>query len=381
MIIDNQRICRKAYSSWCGLALCLSIVLNVSLTAECKAQGAQGEESIVRCRQFTQQTGQLIAAHELMSAKDNAVKALSCLRTAAPQSLPVANALRDLAEVYERLGDRRAAIENYEKSLQLRSQLLGTEHVSCEPTICHLIELYKAEGTRESAIALLKRLLRIRQQALSGDCAEIMNPMAELSRLQIEVGAADGAAKTINCMAALKAEKFGANDIAVGNLKLVAGVSSLNAHDLKRAEEYLKQALRIYASADGTPETGACYYYLGRVFDEGKASDKAADSYRLCLSAHKKFGDSTQFGFQDALLRAGLAYVKTERYAEAAVLLEQVLPQYEQRRGKKAHCLEPMLLALAQCYDHTGQAQKAQELRHRAAHLDPRRSKPATNTR
>jgi tetratricopeptide (TPR) repeat protein len=357
-----------------GLVLSLGLALLVSSNAYCDAHN-HPDGSARACNQFTQEIGELIASHDFFKAKDRAIKAVSCIRKTTTNSVVLADALRDLAEVYERLGDKESAILNYEQSLGMRSQLVGRDHISCEPVICRLIELHKANLDDAATIPLLERLLLIRKQALSGDCRDIMNPMAELAQLQMNAGTAAEAARTMNSMAETKAAQSGRQNIAVANYKLVAGQASLHAHELKQSENYLKEALQIYTKAGGTPENGACYYFLGQVYDELKLPQRSAASYQSCLDAHKELGDSNSYDYQDALAKAGAAFVKNGQFDDGFKLLNQVLPTYEQRHGKKAHCLEPLLLGLAEYYEHSNDLHKAVAYRSRAAHLDPRRAK------
>jgi tetratricopeptide (TPR) repeat protein len=357
-----------------GPVLSLSLALLLSSHFQCSAQEQSTKGTASPCSQFTQEIGELIAMHDFETAKEKATRTVSLLAQTAPRSITMAIALRDLAEVNERMGDKDLAISNYERSLDLRSQLVGSDHVSCEPVVGHLIDLYKAKNDDSSEAKFLERLLRIRKQALSGDCAEIMNPMAELSRLQIKSGSGDGAAKTLNSIADIKVRQQGTDSIAAANFRLVAGVASLNAHDLQKAETCIKQALDAYTRTGGTAESGACYYFLGQIYDQLQLPQKSADSYHSCLHAHKQFGDSNQYQYYDALRRAGQAFVKNGEFRDGILVLNEALPMYEQQRGKNAHCLEPLLLALAECYEHSNAPQQATAYRNRAAHLDPRPS-------
>jgi tetratricopeptide (TPR) repeat protein len=358
-----------------SLAL-LSLTLALSSSDPSDARDYPTKESVSTCNQFTQEIGELIAVRDFTGAKALAMQAVSGVGETVGRSVAMADALRDLAEVYQRLGDTGLAILNYEKSLKLRSQLMGRDHVSCEPVICRLIALHKEKRDDSVTITLLEQLLCIRRKALSGDCAEIMNPMADLSRLQVNAGSAGAAAKTLNSMADIKARQFGSASVAAANYKLLAGITSLNAHDLQQSETHLKQALEIYAKSGGTAESGACYYFLGRVYDELGLPQKSASSYHSCLSAHKEFGDSNQFTYQEALRRAGPAFVKNGEFSDGLQILNQVIPLYEQKYGKNARCLEPLLLALAECYEHSDRPEMTLVCRNRAARLDPRPSKP-----
>ncbi|MEM7354117.1 MAG: serine/threonine-protein kinase [Acidobacteriota bacterium] len=199
-----------------------------------------------------------------------------------------------MGQVYLSLGSYDQASDLLEGALELRRELLGSEHLDVAATLYHLAELRYENGEYEPSEAFYREALTIRRRLLGSDHEQVGDTLDGLATVLRWSGKLEGAEEIH--LEALEIQRRALGEEHPKVAKSLDGLASLyyRRSEYDRAEELFRQATAIQRRAlgDDHPMTMMAYKNVGVVLARRGDLDpaleiftEAADSLRRSLGA------------------------------------------------------------------------------------------------
>jgi CHAT domain-containing protein/Tfp pilus assembly protein PilF len=213
-----------------------------------------------------------------------------CEKAVGPDHPGTAQALNDLALLYNTKGDYAKAEPLYQRALKIHEKALGRDHPDTAWTLNNLAWLYVSMGDYAKAELFYRRALKIKEKALGRDHPDTAGTIHNLAWLYDLKGDHDKAKRL--CERALKmCEKAVGRDhpdTAPFVNTLALQYDSMGYHD--KAESLYQRALKIDEKALGPyhPDTGGVINNLARLYVSMGDHDKAEPLYQRALKILEK---------------------------------------------------------------------------------------------
>jgi CHAT domain-containing protein/tetratricopeptide (TPR) repeat protein len=280
----------------------------------------------------------------------------------------VAQALNNLAILYQAQGLLADAEPLYKRALAINEKAFGANHHNVATSLNNLAELYQAQGRNSDAETLLKRSLAINEKgraSKSADAAVSLNNLAHLYQAQGRYAEAEPLLKR---SLAITENSLGPVDPSVAptlnNLATLYQAQGRYAD----AEPLYKRALAIYEKAFGPehPEVARSLNNLASLYlAQGRYPD-AEPLYKQSLAMWEKLLGKDHPDISISLGNLAELYRAEGRYADAEPLYGRSIEIAEKAYGPDHLDVATLLNNLASLYTDQGRYRDAEPLYKRA---------------
>jgi CHAT domain-containing protein/Tfp pilus assembly protein PilF len=216
-----------------------------------------------------------------------------------PDHLKVANGTESLASLYQAQGRYEEAEPLFQRSLQIRENRLGSDHYITAISLNNLAVLYLTQERYKEAEPLFQRSLKIRENQLGPDhlkVATVLNNLAELQRLQGHYGKAE---QLLKRSLQILESHLSTNhlDVAV-NLNNLAGVYSLQGR-YEEAAPLFQRSLKIRETQLGTSHpdvSGSLRVASEAYYSQGKYNEALMSLSRSLRIEEANLSDNITLG-------------------------------------------------------------------------------------
>jgi serine/threonine protein kinase/Tfp pilus assembly protein PilF len=296
-------------------------------------------------------------------------KSLSLKREAYGEDhLEVSAGLHTLAVLYDTQGKFEKAESSFRESLAIKEKLLGQDHPDVARSLNSIAVVYWNQGKYGEAEQLFQRSLAIKENALGPDDPEVGNTLTNLGILYHLQQKFDEAEPLFKRALAISEKVLGADHPDVASNLNNLGSLYEDMGKPEEAEPLYERALAIWEKALGPEhsDVGITLHNLANLYrDQGKF-DKAEPYYRRSLDIWEKaLGEDHPYVGYSMRERANL-YRDRGLHDDAEALYKRALKIFEESMGADhlnvAETLEQYALLLRE----TGRAGEAESLEARA---------------
>ena len=263
------------------------------------------------------------------------------------------------------------------QALQIREQVLETEHLDVADTLNELAIIYWHQSIYEQAEPLFLRALQIQEHHLGSEhmtIAESLNNLAMLYERQSKYKEAESLH--------LRALRIWEHHLGSEHLNVGAGLNNLamlyeKLGRYKESESLHLRALRILEQHLG-PEhlnVAAGLNNLAKSYVGQEKFQEAEPFYLRALQILDQHFKSEHPNVALVLNNLAHLYMRQERYEEAEPLYSRALPIWEQHLGPEHPYVAIVLCNLAQLYTHQQRYEEAEPLGVRALAIHEQRLK------
>ena len=205
-----------------------------------------------------------------------------------PLSSLLADAILVLGVIHRDLANYEEARGHLDRSLEIREQVFGPDHIETAWGLFHLAWLEQLHGDDEAARAIYRRVLPIYSAEYGDDhliTATVLNDYA--GALSDDPATADSALALYQRVVGIRKESYGPNHAAVGDALGNVGTVYHRMGDLELAKDYYGLALAVYEEAysSDNADVARTYYNIGEVSIDLAEYDRAEASYLRALEA------------------------------------------------------------------------------------------------
>lgn len=300
------------------------------LEAEKAEQVSEFLTSLFEVSDPGQSKGEIITARELL--KEGAARVEKEL---AQQPEIQATMLQVMGNVYMSLGLYDSAASLLNKSLNVRKQLFGPEHLEVAKSLNSLGEFMRATGNYAASDSLLRRALHIQRKFLDKSHPDVAATLNNLAWLLNDVGDYTAAEEMYRQAIDIWHEHFGDDHvpaaIAMNNLALLYHEKG----EYEKAERLFRKALTTQRRllGDVHPEVATTTYNLAQLLRDRGNHRQAEAMYREVLALDRKlFGDEHPT-VAYSLTSLGQVQQSQGDYNEAEALLREALAIREKTLG------------------------------------------------
>lgn len=328
-----------------------------------------------------------------------------CTRLRA-EDVRMAKTLNNLGQLYRFQGRFAEAEPFYQRSLQIREQVLGSDHPDTATALRNLAWLALDQGQDQSAEQLLQRALAIQQRTQNSghpDLAANLAALADIASRKGNYGEADRLLKQVLAQSeraygqqhpetaavlnnlAMSAEKRGNSELAeelylrahtihlqvfgrrhprsAGTLTNLAGYYSGRGND-EQAIACYQEAVNLFEALVGSdhPRTATVLNNLAEIYRRQEAFAEAEPLYRRALAIFQQVHGSEHAHTLRAQGNLALLLYDQGKYAQAAVLLRQNLALRQQTLGVTHPDVATGMQNLAMCLRMQQQYEQAEAL-------------------
>lgn len=250
-------------------------------------------------------------------------------------SLPAAQVLSNLAELYQKQGRYEQAEVFYQRALHIREQLAGTEHPLAALSLNSLATLYWQQGLYEQARPLQQQALRIQEQQLGVEHADVAESLVNLATIYMRQGLYEQAELLLQRALRINEKLFGADHPRVATTLCNLAYQYWLQKSYAQSEPLYQRALAISEQQVGPEHPNVSYplHGLALLFSQQEQYEKAEQFYRRALHIREeKFGREHP---ETADILADFASLQRSRgqLSEASILYQQALAIREHALG------------------------------------------------
>ncbi|WP_188262670.1 FxSxx-COOH system tetratricopeptide repeat protein [Azospirillum tabaci] len=266
------------------------------------------------------------------------------------------------------LGAYVASCSLFTRSLKIRENVLGPDHLLTALGLNNLAGLYRDLGRLDEAVPLLARVLKIREKALGPDHPDTANGLNNLATLYRDLEQLDEAVPLMARALKIREKFFGSdhNEIALG-LNNLAGLYR-DQRKLDEAAALFVRALKIREKALGPdhPDTATSLNNLGTLYyEQGQLDDAAPLLARALTIREKVLGPDHPNTATSLMSLAGVYRAKGQR-DEAVPLLARAVVIRDAKLGPDHSSTAASLDSLGSLYLEHGRLDEAAPLLARA---------------
>jgi tetratricopeptide (TPR) repeat protein len=284
-----------------------------------------------------------------------------------PDDPGVAIALNNLGDVYRGRGKYDAAKPLYDRALTILEKAVGSDDTRVAAILNNLAELYRAEGKYDIARPLYERALAIRENALGPDHPEVARALNDLALLHHDYGNLEGAGPLLERALAIWEKTLGSQHPTVAHaLNNLARCHHARQH-FDTAKSLFERALATFEKVLGPdhPNVALTLNNLGALYrDQGKHN--AQPLYRRALSILENALGPNHPDVAYALSNLANLHNARGEYNLARPLHERALAIVEGSFGPAHPDVTPPLMGLAVTYFRQGRYEKARTFLKRA---------------
>jgi serine/threonine protein kinase/Flp pilus assembly protein TadD len=321
-----------------GFGVGMSVLFARALEAE--AQATHEAETAERALDFLTDTfvktspsrarGSTITAREIL---DNASVRIETELGGQPEAQ--ARLMGTVGWVYRGLGLYEEALPLLRRSLELRREVLGPEHVNTLHAMNDLAVLYVNLGQFAEAQTLHEQTLAAQRRVLGSDHEDTLRSMGNLAVLRVKQGRHDEAALAYNELIESQRRVLGPRHRET--LRSVNNLAILY-HDLGRYEEaepLYRTTLeeRLAELGDDHPESLNSMNNLAVLLEIRGRYDEAEPLYLRCLEGQRRVLGDDHPETLTSLFNLGNLYLRQDRLGEAGARFAEVAERQEHRLG------------------------------------------------
>jgi serine/threonine protein kinase len=280
--------------------------------------------------------------------------------------------MHNLAGAYRHVGQAGKAVPLLEQVVEKFKAKLGPDHPDTLSAMNTLAGGYREIGQAVKAVPLFELTLEARKAKLGPDHPSTLNSMSNLAVAYLAIGQAVKAVPLLEQALEKRKAKLGPEhpDTLTSMNNLAAAFREVGAPE--RAEPLLRELLERHQKKDGPQalSTAGALAELGLNLLQQKKYDQAEPILRECLAIREKQQPDSWLTFNSRSLLGG-ALLGQKKYAEAEPLLvegyEGLLKRQAQIPPQGRPRLEEARARLVELYEATGQEDKAEQYRKKAA--------------
>jgi len=277
----------------------------------------------------------------------------------------VAADLNDLAAVLKRQGRFDEAQPLFEQAMEMRLRLFGEVNADVAHSMNHLGGLLVNLGEYDKAEPLLRQGLKIRETLYGENHVEVAASLGKLASFLLLKGEYDEA--ELLYLKALKSlhKLFGDNHHYVGGIiASLANVIYLKG-DIKTAESYYRKSLNIMRTTlpEGHLFISRSLVGLGQVMLESGRPGEAEPLLREALAVRRRALTEEHWQVAETMGVLGRCLQITSQDEEVERLLSGSFKVLREQRGLHKRNIRLTGESLAELYDKTGRAERADSVR------------------
>jgi CHAT domain-containing protein/Tfp pilus assembly protein PilF len=267
--------------------------------------------------------------------------------------------------------DQAAGIEK--QSLQIREQVLGSDHLVVAFSLLNLGLFQRNAGDVPAAEASYLRALAIREKALPPDHPDIALVLHNLGYLYYsDLHDYVRAQSLYERSLAIKEHALGADHPLVASTLVNMGLVQWKAKDYLRAAAYFHRAQKIFEKTVGpaSDDVAKCVHNMGIVFKESGDYAMGEALYREALQIWERIFGKDHPSVALALESLGILYRDKGDYQNAEPILHRALDIELKSEGANHPDVANTLVILARMYEAKGDTTRAVEMQSRAAAIE-----------
>ncbi|BAY09666.1 CHAT domain-containing tetratricopeptide repeat protein [Calothrix sp. NIES-2098] len=331
-VYSNLQAASSLFAPWLAIAAIttvslLSIPVKSTAQQQSNSYSAEQRAALQEAEQLNQQANKLYQEGKYSSAIPLAERTLAIReQVLGSQHLDVAESLNNLAILYREQGNYQQAEPLFQRSLAIAEKVLGNSHPIVATSLNNLALVYQYLGNYQQAEPLFQRSLAIRTKVLGNEHPDVATSLNNLANLYQKQG------------------KY------------------------QSAEPLYQQAVSIYEKLQGKehPNVATSLNNLAEVYRLQGKYQQAEPLYQHALSIYNKvLGNSHQL-VANTLNNLGLLYTAQAKYQQAEVLYQHSLDIYKKLFGEEHPEFASTLNNLAFLYKEIGNYQQSEVLYQRS---------------
>jgi tetratricopeptide (TPR) repeat protein len=268
-------------------------------------------------------------------------------------------------------GQYQQAAPLLKEALEIRKQVLGTNHPDYASSLNNLAILYESQGRYEQAEPLKKEALEIRKQVLGTNHPDYASSLNNLALLYQSQGRYEQAEPLMQEVSEVFKQVLGTNhpDYASSLNNLANLYYSQGRYE--QAEPLYQQALEIYKQVLGTnhPDYASSLNNLANLYRDQGRYEQAEPLYLEALEIKKQVLGTNHPDYAKSLGNLANLYRAQGRYEQAAPLMQEVSEVFKQVLGTNHPDYAKSLGNLANLYRAQGRYQQAEQLYQQALEI------------
>ncbi|NOX99261.1 MAG: toll/interleukin-1 receptor domain-containing protein [Verrucomicrobia bacterium] len=293
--------------------------------AESKAVLHFFESRILAAARPKAQAGGLGIDATIRAAVDEAVPDIKEMFTDKP--LVAASIRHTLGETYRHLGQRKAAIEQNEKTFELRAKFLGREHQDTLRSMRALAVSYWEDGRYKEALKLSEEALQLSRQALGTEDIITLGAMNELATSYQAAARHEEALALFEEALALQKKVLGDKHPGtiptMNNLAILYGIMGRHEEELSLYGKVMSLLKQLHDSEH--PDTLISMNNLATSLRAAGRNEEALTLFEETLDLQKKVLGNEHPNTLKSMSNVALSYSDAGRNAEALALRKTTL--------------------------------------------------------
>lgn len=292
------------------------------------------------------------------------------LRTATEQERTLQEALKLYAEGMRlsRTGKQNDAHILFERSLEIREQVLGADHLDVAQSLHRLAATYLTKREFAKTESLFQRALAIREKVLGPDHPDAIASLNGLAILHLVMGNSAKAKPLLERVLLVSEKAWGPDHPMLTNTLSALGDIHRNNGDLAKAELFYQHVLAIREKvlSPDHPQMADSLIHLAALASAKGDFGKAEPLYQRALAIREKsFGPDSPV-VAVTLNYVALLYVIKDDFAKAETLYQRALTILKNRSKTNDFVAANSFYGLANLYRKKGDLAKAEPLYQKA---------------
>lgn len=250
---------------------------------------------------------------------------------------------RPLGDIWHKYGvflyltdQYRLAEQAYTKAIQIRTALLGEQHLDVARSYHNLGVALKEKGDYINALPPLKKAAALRQAAEAPD--GVADSYFEQAAVYNAMGEYNIALEYLHAALPVFQQHYGERSYEAGQTFNEMGIARWNLGEYQQALARIKEAQSVFRSSYGPMDTDVALTHvnLGNIYDDLGVGERAIREYQKAISIYQHHeGYDLSLGL--AYNNLGVTLRKLKRFPAARQALEQSLTRKNQALGEGPH--------------------------------------------
>jgi CHAT domain-containing protein/Tfp pilus assembly protein PilF len=210
-----------------------------------------------------------------------------------PRHYEVARTLNNLATLYTDMGLYQKALEAHARALAILEQTFGPDHPDVGRSLLNQAGVLTLTKDFDAALPVFERALKIREASLGVDHPDVAKTLHNLAGLHVETRRFDEALATYERALAIYRARLGDRHPETAGTLMAIGRLHLLQDRFEPAETFLRQSLDIYlaASPPTDPKRSYNHQYLAVVLSQTGRADEAVAQFDLARRGFRRYAD------------------------------------------------------------------------------------------